>query len=169
VDTEFDKRLEKVGTDEAKAVKGKAGIANARLAYQHYEKVFSGERWQTLADAGARPQRPLWASTGVKDPNYKDTMYVEELVAPGTVNTMPEATLKAVADHGEIRGDTVTGNYADAQETMDRIAALGIDYDDVVEVLEREGVQKFEASWGELLETVQHQLDQARPGQGADR
>jgi transaldolase len=163
VDTEVDKRLDKIGGDEASALKGRAGIANARLAYQHYEKVFSGERWQALADAGARPQRPLWASTGVKDPSYKDTMYVEELVAPGTVNTMPEATLTAFADHGELRGDTVTGAYADAQALLDQLGALGVDYDDVVAVLEREGVEKFEASWLQLLDSVRHQLDTA-PG-----
>jgi transaldolase len=159
VDTEIDKRLEKIGGDTAQQLRGKAGIANARLAYQHYEKVFSGPRWQALADAGARPQRPLWASTGVKDPSYRDTMYVEELVAPGVVNTMPENTLVAVADHGEIRGDTVTGAYGAAQAVLDELASVGIDYDDVVEVLEREGVEKFEASWTQLLESVRHQLD----------
>jgi len=169
VDTEVDKRLDKIGGEEAAALKGKAGIANARLAYQHYEKVFAGERWQALADAGARPQRPLWASTGVKDPAYKDTMYVEELVAPGTVNTMPEATLEAVADHCEIRGDMVTGRYAEAQAVLDALAQLGIEYNDVVEVLEREGVEKFEASWLELLDTVRGQLDAAKPNAGASR
>jgi transaldolase len=161
VDTEIDKRLDKLGSDEAKALKGKAGVANAQLAYQHYEQVFAGERWQALADAGARPQRPLWASTGVKDPAYKDTMYVEELIAPGTVNTMPEATLDAFADHGEARGDTITGSYAAAQAVLDALAAIGVDYDDVVDLLEREGVEKFEASWTQLLESVQHQLDTA--------
>jgi len=161
VDTEVDKRLEKIGGDEATALRGKAGVANARLAYQHYEQVFAGDRWQQLANAGARPQRPLWASTGVKDPAYRDTLYVEELIAPGTVNTMPEATLNAFADHGEIRGDTVTGNYADAQAVMDALAAVGISYDDVVRVLEDEGVEKFAVSWSQLLESVQHQLDAA--------
>ncbi len=161
VDTEIDKRLDKIGGDEAAALKGKAGIANARLAYQHYEQVFAGERWQALADAGARPQRPLWASTGVKDPAYKDTMYVEELIAPGTVNTMPEATLNAFADHGEVRGDTVTGAYAEAQSVLDALAAVGVSYDEVVQVLEDEGVEKFEISWSQLLESVQHQLDGA--------
>jgi transaldolase len=161
VDTEIDKRLDKIGGEQAQALRGKAGVANARLAYQHYEQVFAGPRWQALADAGARPQRPLWASTGVKDPNYRDTMYVEELVAPGTVNTMPEGTLNAVADHGEIRGDTVTGYYAQAQAVLDELASIGVDYNDVVEVLEREGVEKFEASWLQLLESVRHQLDSA--------
>jgi transaldolase len=158
VDTEVDKRLDKLGETE---LKGKAGIANARLAYQHYEQVFGGERWQALADAGARPQRPLWASTGVKDPSYPDTMYVAELIAPGTVNTMPEATLNAFADHGEVRGDTVTGNYAEAQAVLDKLEAVGIAYDDVVQVLEDEGVEKFEVSWKQLLESVRHQLDEA--------
>jgi transaldolase len=169
VDTEVDKRLEKAGGEDAAALKGKAGVANARLAYERYEKMFTGPRWQALADAGARPQRPLWASTGVKDPSLRDTMYVEELVAPGTVNTMPESTLNAVADHGEIRGDTVTGSYASAKETMDALAAKGIDYDDVVAVLEREGVEKFETSWKDLLESVRHQLGAAGSDPGATR
>ncbi|WP_042413869.1 transaldolase [Streptacidiphilus anmyonensis] len=159
VDTEIDKRLTKIGTEEALALKGKSAIANARLAYQAYEEVFSSDRWKALAAAGAKPQRPLWASTGVKDPNYDDTMYVVDLVAPGTVNTMPEATLDAVADHGVVRGDTVTPNYADAKAVLDQVAALGISYDDVVQVLEDEGVEKFEISWKELLETVQQSLD----------
>lgn len=158
VDTEIDKRLDKLGEAD---LKGKAGVANARLAYQHYEQVFSGERWQALADAGARPQRPLWASTGVKDPAYPDTLYVAELIAPGTVNTMPEATLNAFADHGEVRGDTITGNYADAQSVLDKLEAVGVSYDDVVQVLEDEGVEKFEVSWKQLLESVRHQLDGA--------
>jgi transaldolase len=169
VDTEVDKRLEKIGGDEAAALRGKAGVANARLAYELYEKKFSGSRWQALADAGARPQRPLWASTGVKDPTLRDTMYVEELVAPGTVNTMPEATLNAVADHGEIRGDTVTGYYGEAHAVMERLNALGVSYDDVVDVLEREGVEKFETSWKDLLESVRHQLGAAGSDPGATR
>ncbi len=158
VDSEVDKRLDKLGSPEAKALRGQAAIANARLAYQLYERKFAGSRWQALADAGARPQRPLWASTGVKDPAYDDTRYVVELVAPGTVNTMPEATLHAVADHGVIRGDTITNAYAEAQATLDALAAIGIDYDDVVDVLEREGVQKFETSWNELIDSVSRQL-----------
>ena len=167
VDTEIDKRLTKIGSEEALALKGKAAIANARLAYEAYEEVFGSadgrvqpsDRWKALAAAGAKPQRPLWASTGVKDPNYDDTMYVVDLAAPGTVNTMPEATLDAVADHGVVRGDTVTPNYADAKAVLDQVAALGISYDDVVQVLEDEGVEKFEISWKELLETVQQSLD----------
>jgi transaldolase len=158
VDTEVDKRLDKIGSEEAKKLRGKAAIANARLAYRRYEEVFGGERWQALAAAGAHPQRPLWASTGVKDPSYDDTQYVVELVAPGVVNTMPEATLEAVADHGEIRGNTVTGSYAAADEVMAALAEVGVDMDDVVQVLEDEGVEKFETSWEELLESTRKEL-----------
>jgi transaldolase len=164
VDTEVDARLDKIGTDEAKELRGQAAIANARLAYQRYEKMFTGDRWQALADAGARPQRPLWASTGVKDPAYDDTRYVVELVAPGVVNTMPEATLEAVADHGQVRGDTIHDRYEEAQQVLDRLGAIGVDYDDVVETLEREGVEKFETSWTQLLESVRDQLDRIGDG-----
>ncbi len=161
VDTEVDKRLDKIGSDEAKALKSKAAIANARLAYGVYEKAFAGERWAALAAQGANPQRPLWASTGVKDPNLPDTLYVTELVVANTVNTMPEKTMDAFADHGEVEGDKVTGTAADAQQVIDAIEALGISFDDVVAVLESEGVDKFEVSWNELVETVQGQLDKA--------
>jgi transaldolase len=158
VDTEVDKRLDKIGTPEAQALHGKAAIANARLAYQRYEKVFTTDRWRALADAGANPQRPLWASTSTKNPAYRDVMYVEDLIAPGVVNTMPEATIHAYADHGETSGDTVTGHYADAQRVLDDLAGLGIGYGDVVETLEREGVEKFEQSWLEALQSVERQL-----------
>jgi transaldolase len=161
VDTEIDKRLDKLGTDEAKALRGKAGIANARLAYERYEKVVASERWQALKAAGAHEQRPLWASTGVKDPAYDDTMYVVELVAPNTVNTMPEATMDAVADHGVLRGDTVSGTYDEARKVIDDLNAIGIGYDDIVELLEVEGVQKFEDSYAQLAETVKGQLDKS--------
>src|SRR5690348_11291574 len=161
VDTEIDKRLDKIGTDEAKALKGKAGVANARLAYQAYEEVFSTPPSQVLEAEGAHKQRPLWASTGVKDPAYRDTMYVDDLVAPNTVNTMPAKTLEAVADHGDIKGDQVTGHYADAKELLDSLERLGVSYADVVAVLEREGVDKFEKSWGELLTDVQEELTKA--------
>jgi transaldolase len=167
VDSEVDKRLDKISTPEAQALHGKAAIANARLAYQKYEEVFSSARWQALADAGAHPQRPLWASTSTKNPAYRDVMYVEELIAPGVVNTMPEATIHAVADHGEVRGDTVTGYYADARKVLDDLAAVGIDYDDVVDTLEREGVEKFAASWTEVIDGVNRSLEAARSG--ADR
>jgi transaldolase len=166
VDTEIDKRLEKSGGPAE--LRGLAGIANARLAYQHYEQVFGSDRWKALAKAGAKPQRPLWASTGVKDPAYDDTQYVVELVAPGTVNTMPEATLDAVADHGVIRGDTVTSSYADAQKVLDGLGKAGVDYDDVVELLEVEGVQKFEDAWNELIESVTANLEKAGADVGGD-
>ena len=159
VDTEIDGRL--AGDSP---LRGQAAIANARLAYSHYERVVSGGRWKALEAAGARPQRPLWASTGVKDPAYDDTQYVVELVAPGTVNTMPEATLEAVADHGVLRGDTVSSTYEDAQKVLDDLAAAGIDYDDVVDQLEREGVAKFADAWNGLIESVTEQLEKA----GAD-
>lgn len=160
VDSEIDKRLEAAGADAS--LQGKAGVANARLAYQAYEEFFTGERWEALAAAGAHRQRPLWASTGVKNPDYRDTMYVVDLVAPNTVNTMPEKTMDAVADHGEVTGDEVTWRYAEAAEVMDAVAAAGVDYDDVIATLEKEGVDKFVASWDELLETVQGQLDGAK-------
>jgi len=162
VDTEIDKRIDKMGTDEARALRGKAGIANARLAYERYEKVLASERWKALAAAGAHTQRPLWASTGVKDPAYDDTMYVVELAAPDTVNTMPEATLHAVADHGLIRGDRVTGTYTEAAKVIDALNEIGIEYNDVIAVLESEGVQKFEDSYAQLAESVKSQLDAAR-------
>lgn len=158
MDTEVDKRLDKIGSDQARALRGKAAVANAQLAYERYEKVFSSARWQALADAGAHPQRPLWASTSTKNPDYRDVVYVEELVAPGVVNTMPEQTIEAFADHGETRGDTVTGRYDEARQVLADLAALGIEYDDVIAVLEREGVDKFEASWLELLRCVETQL-----------
>jgi len=158
VDTEVDKRLDKIGTADAQALHGKAAIANARLAYERYERVFTTHRWKALADAGARPQRPLWASTSTKNPAYRDVMYVEELIAPGVVNTMPEATIHAFADHGEVRGDTITTNYADAKQVIDALGGIGIDYDDVIETLEREGVEKFSTSWEELRQTVGSQL-----------
>ena len=162
VDTEVDARLEKVGTDEALALRGKAAVANARLAFERYEKVFSGERFAALAEAGARPQRPLWASTGVKNPEYSDTMYVAELVTSGVVNTMPEKTLDAFADHGVVEGDTVRGRYEEARQLMDKLADLGIEYDDVIDTLEKEGVDKFVASWKELVGTVESQMEQSK-------
>lgn len=163
VDTEIDARLEKIGSPEALALRGKAGVANARLAYAAYEEVFlGGSRFAPLAEAGARVQRPLWASTGVKNPDYSDTLYVTELVAPNTVNTMPEKTIDAVADHGVVTGDTITGTAQAAQEVFDKLDAIGIDIRDVFLVLENEGVEKFEKSWQELLEATQSQLDAAK-------
>jgi transaldolase len=163
VDTEIDKRLEKIGGDEALALRGKAGVANARLAYAAYGEVFAGgSRYEALKADGARLQRPLWASTGVKNPDYSDTLYVTELVAPNTVNTMPEKTIDAVADHGVIAGDAVTGKAEESQALFDELAAVGIDLPDVFKVLEDEGVEKFEKSWLELLDATQAQLDVAK-------
>ncbi|MCE0487607.1 transaldolase [Ornithinimicrobium sediminis] len=161
VDSEVDRRLDEIGTDEALSLKGTVALANARLAYQAFEEVFSTPRWQNLADDGAHVQRPLWASTGVKNEDYPDTMYVTELVAPQTVNTMPAATLDATADHARISGDTVTGGYAAAQETLDALERAGVSYTEVVGLLEREGVEKFATSWDELLDTVRGELDKA--------
>ncbi|MCY0925332.1 transaldolase [Streptomyces sp. H27-H1] len=163
VDTEIDKRLDGIGTDEAKALKGKAALANARLAYQAYEETFAGERWAALEKSKANKQRPLWASTGVKDPSLKDTLYVDELVAPGTVNTMPEATLEATADHGDIHGNAVAGTYEQARADLDAVEKFGISYEEVVELLEKEGVEKFEASWNELLASTEAELGRLAP------
>ncbi|MFJ4717022.1 transaldolase [Streptomyces sp. NPDC088785] len=158
VDTEIDKRIDALGTDEAKAVRGRAALANARLAYEAFEQVFATERATRLAAAGAHKQRPLWASTGVKDKAYKDTLYVDELAAPGTVNTMPEGTLNATADHGDIHGDAVSGTYGTAREELAAVEKLGISYDEVVQQLEDEAVAKFEAAWNDLLATVADRL-----------
>lgn len=164
VDTEVDARLDKIGTPDAAAVRGKAAIANAQLAYERYEAVFSGDRWAALAAKGAHPQRPLWASTGVKDPAYDDTRYVVDLIAPNTVNTMPEATMDAVADHGVVAGDPVRSGYDEARAVLAQLARLGVDIDDVVQVLEDEGVQKFEDAWAQLLDGVAAQLQAAARG-----
>jgi transaldolase len=174
VDTEVDKRLDRIadhasdpaGKESALGLKGGAAIANARLAYERYSKVFSSTRWQALANAGAHPQRPLWASTSTKNPAYRDVMYVEGLIAPGTVNTMPESVIHAVADHGEVRGDTVTGRYDESRGVFDALAGAGVDMSDVIETLEREGVEKFEASWLELLDGVAKSLKAAAEGAG---
>jgi transaldolase len=162
VDTEIDKRLEAIGTNTALALKSRAGIANAQLAYQLFEQQFATERAQALLAAGANKQRPLWASTGVKDPSLPDTLYVTELAVAGVVNTMPEKTLGATFDHAPLHGDAVTGSYADARSVLDQLAALGIDYDEVTALLEKEGVEKFIVSWGELLDTVTAALEAAK-------
>ena len=150
VDTEVDARLDKIGTPAAAGLRGRAAIANARLAYHHYEKMLGSPRWAALAAAGARPQRPLWASTSVKDPAYPDTRYVTGLVAPGVISTMPEATLRAVADHGQIPADSGRRHYADARQVLSQLQALGVDYDDVTTRLEENGLAAFDASWREL-------------------
>jgi transaldolase len=162
VDTEIDKRLDKLGTAEAAALRGRAAVANAQLAFQAYEEVTGSARWQALAAAGARPQRPLWASTGVKDPAYPDTLYVDELVTAGVVNTMPEATLNAVADHGGDGSDSIRSHYARAAAVLADIDAQGISYDDVVDTLEREGVEKFVNAWEELLGSISGELERLR-------
>jgi transaldolase len=166
VDTEVDARLEKIGSDEAKALRGKAAVANARLAYERYSQVFATDRWQALADAGAHPQRPLWASTSTKNPDYRDVIYVEELIAPGTVNTMPEPVIHAYAEHGETHPDTVTSKYDDARQVFAALESVGVDLTDVIATLEREGVEKFEASWQELLDGVRKSLASAGQGTG---
>jgi transaldolase len=165
VDVEVDKRLERIGTDDALALRGMAGIANSRLAYQAFRETFAGSRWERLAAKGARVQRPLWASTGVKNPAYPDTMYVTELAVSGTVNTVPEETLNAFADHGSLRradnGDAVTGRAPEAREVIDAIAAAGVDLSEVFTVLERDGVDRFTRSWTELHETVRRSMEAA--------
>ncbi len=159
VDTEYDNRLDGLDDPRAADLKGKAGIANARLAYRAYQQKFAGERFAALKADGANTQRPLWASTGVKNPEYPDTMYVTDLCVPNTVNTMPEKTMAAFADHGEVRGDQVTTHFDDAQAVLDALAGVGIDYDDVIATLEREGVEKFVKSWNELVATMQSQME----------
>ncbi|MBO0890632.1 MAG: transaldolase [Acidothermales bacterium] len=163
VDTEVDKRLEKIGGDEAQALRGKAAIANARLAYELYEQKCTTDRWQQLARAGAKPQRPLWASTSTKDPSLPDTVYVDELVTRGVVNTMPEATIHATADHGHISGDTVHAGYERAKKVLADLERIGVSYDDVVRVLEEEGVEKFANSWNDLVGGVTQELERLAP------
>jgi transaldolase len=158
VDTEVDDRLDKIGSPEAAALRGKAAVANARLAYELFEQRIATDRWQALRAKGAQIQRPLWASTSVKDPSFGDTMYVVDLVVADTVNTMPEATLKAMADHGELHGDTVHGTYDASRQVFADLEKLGIGYDDVVQVLEDQGVEKFDASWNELLDTIRTKM-----------
>lgn len=162
VDTEIDRRLVAIGSDDALALKSAAGIANARLAYELFETAFHADRAATLLAAGAHRQRPLWASTGVKDPALPDTLYVTELAAPATVNTMPEKTLEATFDHGPIHGDAITGSFDDARSTIAAIEALGISLGEVTSLLEREGVDKFIVSWNELLDIVTSALKTAR-------
>ena len=153
VDTEADRRLEEIGTEEALALRGKLAIANAKLAYGHYLEVVGSDRWQRLAAAGATPQRCLWASTSTKNPDYRDVIYVEELIGPETVNTMPLETIEAFQDHGEVRL-TLAEGLDEADRLLEDLARVGVDYDDVTDTLEREGVQKFSDSFEELLEGV---------------
>jgi transaldolase len=165
VDSEVDKRLEKIGTDAALALRGTAAVANARLAYAAFQEVFSTERWAQLKGAGASVQRPLWASTGVKNKAYPDTLYVTELVGPHTVNTMPEATIDAFAEHGELHGDAVSGTGDAAREVFAALVEVGIDVDDVYQALEDDGVKKFADSWEQLTGTVSDQIARRSPEQ----
>jgi transaldolase len=158
VDTEIKKRLEAIGTEQALSLKSKAALANARLAYELFEKEFASSEWNELEREGANKQRPLMASTGVKDTSLPDTLYVTELVAPELVNTMPEATMEAVFDHGVISPDTITSQYESSREVLTALEEIGISYDDVVSLLETEGVEKFVASWNDLLDTVSKAL-----------
>ncbi len=161
VDTEVDRRLEEIGTDDALALRGKSAVANARMAYAAFQDVLRSDRWKVLEEAGANPQRPLWASTGVKNEAYPDTLYVTELVVADTVNTMPEKTMEAFADHGEVEGDTVSGRGDAARSVLDQVAAAGVDWADVMLTIENEGVDKFMKSWDELVETVRGQMEKA--------
>ena len=171
VDGEIDKRLDAIGTPEALELKGQAGVANARLAYHAWTEVFSTPRWEVLAEAGAHPQRPLWASTGVKNPDYPSTLYVDQLVAPGVVNTMPGKTLQAVEKEARfsdgVAADTVTGTETEADALLDRLERLGISYAEVTELLEKEGLEKFDASWSELQGTVSDELARAAGSESA--
>jgi transaldolase len=163
VDTEVDRRLDEIGTDEAAALKGKAAVANARLAYELFLDRFSGERWARLRNLGATVQRPLWASTSTKNPDYPDTMYVDELIGPDSVNTMPEATLDAFDDHGTL-ARTVDADLEEARATFDRLAEIGIDIEDVADTLEQEGVASFSKSYDELLAALETKADELRGG-----
>ena len=165
VDTEVDSRLDKLGTEQARQLRGEAAIANARLAYRNYERMLASDRWQALATAGARPQRPLWASTSVKDPAYADTRYVTELVAPDVVNTMPEQTLRAVADHADVPADSVRHSYEQAQDVLDQLALAGVDYNEVVAKLEADGIDGFDAAWRDLAGELHDALTQSTRGQ----
>ena len=169
VDSEVDSRLDKIGTPAAAALRGQAAIANARLAYQHYERAFSSPRWAALQAAGARPQRPLWASTSVKDPAYPDTRYVVDLVAPGVVNTMPESTLRAIADHGQVPADSIRDHYDEAQAVLDQLAAVSVEYDDVTASLEAKAIDIFDSSWQTAGEQVADALRQQQTQQPTRR
>ena len=162
VDTLIDSKLDAIGTPNALAMKGKAAVANAQLAWEVYEKLLTDSRWLDLAEAGAHPQRPLWASTGVKDPAYPDTLYVIELVADGCVNTMPEGTLNAVADHGQVRGNTINGKYPESHGVISELTSLGINFDEVFATLEKEGVDKFIKAWEQLLSGLADALKSAK-------
>ncbi|UVI34453.1 transaldolase [Brevibacterium spongiae] len=161
VDSEIDSRLDALDDPTAAGLKGRAGIANCVLAHEIHSQLFTSERFKVLELAGARPQRLLWASTGVKNPDYSDTMYVSGLVAPNTVNTMPEPTMEAFADHGEVNAEIAPEDYRAADEVFDALARLGIDYAEVMTVLEEQGLEKFDVSWSELQDTIRTALDRS--------
>ena len=163
VDAEVDRRLDVIGTEAATALKGRAAVANARLAYRLFRERYAGPRWEALAAAGAQVQRPLWASTSTKDPSYPDTLYVDSLIGPDTVNTLPDATLEAFLDHGTV-ARTVDTADDDALRTLDELADVGVDLDDVTQLLEKEGVEAFEASYDDLLSTLGEKAEELRPG-----
>jgi transaldolase len=167
VDSTIDSELETIGTPAATALLGQAGIANARLAWAAYEQVTAAPRWRALLAQGANPQRPLWASTGVKNPAYADDRYVVELAAPGCVNTMPEKTMDAVRAHGNVTGDTVSGTGPQAQAVFDQLAAVGVDLDRAFTALEDEGVTKFVDAWSDLLANLAASLTAARSAAGS--
>lgn len=160
IDTEADKRLDELGGHDE--LKGKLAVANAKLAYQRYKEIFSGPRWEYLASKGATPQRVLWASTSVKNPDYPDTLYVEELIGADTVNTMPEETIRAFQDHGKPRA-RLESDLLEARNLLDELAAAGVDYEDVTDTLEREGVEKFADAFDELLEALEQKRSALAP------
>ena len=164
IDTEVDRRLEAVGTPEALELRGRAAVANAKVAYSHFGRLFAGPRWEALAARGARPQRLLWASTSTKNPAYPDTLYVDELIGPGTVNTLPDATLEAFEHHGRVE-PALTAGLAEAVETLDRIAAAGVDMAAVTDQLEHEGVAAFAKSFDELLGVLGDKADELQDGE----
>jgi len=168
VDNAIDAKLDGLGTPEAAELRGKVALANARLAYARYERMLADPRWPALAREGARPQRPLWASTSTKDPAYRDTRYVEGLVAPDVVNTMPEATLRAVADHGRVPADSIRNSYADSRAVLARLADLGVDLEAALQTLEDDGLSKFDDAWTQLAATLSSELRQPRATASAE-
>lgn len=161
VDTEVDRRLDAIGTPDALALRGKAAVAQGKLAYRQFQTTFSGSRWEALASRGARVQRPLWASTSTKNPDYPDTLYVDELIGPHTVNTLPDATIEAFADHGTL-ARRVDADVDDAAATWAALATVGVDMDDVAAVLEREGVSSFQKSFTELIDALEAKASELR-------
>jgi transaldolase len=162
VDTEVDRRLEGIGTGDALALRGQAAVAQAKLAYRLFGDRFAGRRWERLAARGAQPQRPLWASTSTKNPAYPDTLYVDSLIGPDTVNTLPEASIAAFEDHGTL-ARTIDSGVNDASVVMDRLAEVGVDIDDVGHTLEDQGVASFHQSFAHVLQALEHKARQLAP------